>query len=257
MRGWGAHLPSSGRAGGSRARVLKATPVADISVRTIPIAPSSRSSSQLHDDASSEKRCSSSPREPLSGQVLLLRDTASFLCYFSAGLPSPKALESHTLFPAYAPPCLHLTKPPFRFSPLCESPNAPAIPTAALESKALVFHPRFDNGLRIVWATQASLQQRPECAEGYTTSNSLSKLLFPGRTNSTVTRASSTSLAGHLFIPWSLRLLSQLSSGFWDTRGIFVKWDQRINLVFMLQELGRLSYPIPDDDPTLADSMPV
>jgi hypothetical protein len=40
MRGWGAHLPSSGRAGGSRARVLKATPVADISVRTIPIAPS-------------------------------------------------------------------------------------------------------------------------------------------------------------------------------------------------------------------------
>jgi hypothetical protein len=60
MRGWGARLPSSGRAGGSRARVLKATAVADISVRTIPIAPSSRSSSQLHDDASSEKRCSSS-----------------------------------------------------------------------------------------------------------------------------------------------------------------------------------------------------
>jgi hypothetical protein len=58
---------------------------------------------------------------------------------------------------------------------------------------------------------------------------------------------------GHISIPRSLRLLS-LHSNLWDATNVFINLGQRINLVFMLQELGWFSYALPDDDPTSAGS---
>jgi hypothetical protein len=94
-----------------------------------------------------------STREQSLGPHLHLSDPASLRYYPSALLSNPKVLNSHTLFPALSP------APYESFDPHhSTSTSPPAQPTVAFECEAIVISPRFDNGLRIVWATQASIQ---------------------------------------------------------------------------------------------------
>jgi hypothetical protein len=94
-----------------------------------------------------------STREQSPGPHLHLSDPASLRYYPSALLSNPQVLNSYTLFPALSP------APYESFDPHHSTSTSPsAQPTVAFECEAIVISPRFDNGLRIVWATQASNQ---------------------------------------------------------------------------------------------------